>query len=180
MRKMKADLGRTGFRNPARHQERRAQDQHRHRQPHGDDRTDPQGAARSSGRIRSAQNISSRRWKRWRSCASSGCRNSIPQDRPARSKVLTTAEMAKRYVKASSIESRMTAAPAGRPPALPFARRVCGSVSWSNPWSIPWSIPWALPEKRSSLTCKSVSAPQEAPGDFDESRRSQQGRPRHG
>jgi len=34
---------------------RRPQDQHRHRQPHGDDRTDPKGAARQSGRVRSAQ-----------------------------------------------------------------------------------------------------------------------------
>ena len=36
------DLGRAGGGDPARHQARRAQDQHRHRQPHGDDRPDPQ------------------------------------------------------------------------------------------------------------------------------------------
>ena len=43
-RQDEADLGRAGRRDPARHQARRAQDQHRHRQPHGDDRPDPQGA----------------------------------------------------------------------------------------------------------------------------------------
>ena len=37
------DLGRAGRGDPARHQARRAQDQHRHRQPHGDDRPDPEG-----------------------------------------------------------------------------------------------------------------------------------------
>ena len=42
-RQDEADLGRAGRRDPARHQERRAQDQHRHRQPHGHDRPDPQG-----------------------------------------------------------------------------------------------------------------------------------------
>ena len=54
-RQDEADLGRAGGRDPARHQERRPQDQHRHRQPHGDDRADPQGAEGQSGRIRSAQ-----------------------------------------------------------------------------------------------------------------------------
>ena len=44
-RQDEADLGRAGRGDPARHQARRAQDQHRHRQPHGDDRPDPQGAA---------------------------------------------------------------------------------------------------------------------------------------
>ena len=50
-----ADLGRAGRGNPARHQARRAQDQHRHRQPHGDHRPDPQSLRRTSRRIRSAQ-----------------------------------------------------------------------------------------------------------------------------
>jgi fructose-bisphosphate aldolase class II (Calvin cycle subtype) len=54
-RQDEADLGRAGVRNSARHQERRAQDQHRHRQPHGDDRPDPQSAEGQSGRVRSAQ-----------------------------------------------------------------------------------------------------------------------------
>src|SRR3982074_2876571 len=54
-RQDEGDLGRAGFRDPARHQERRPQDQHRHRQPDGDDRTDPKGSARQSGRIRPAQ-----------------------------------------------------------------------------------------------------------------------------
>uniref|UniRef100_A0A0N4ZJH6 LigA n=1 Tax=Parastrongyloides trichosuri TaxID=131310 RepID=A0A0N4ZJH6_PARTI len=38
-----SDLGRAGRGNPARHQARRAQDQHRHRQPHGHDRRHPHG-----------------------------------------------------------------------------------------------------------------------------------------
>ncbi len=46
--KMKPDLGRAGGRDPARHQARRAQDQHRHRQPHGDDRPDPEGPDRTA------------------------------------------------------------------------------------------------------------------------------------
>src|SRR5262249_36737780 len=50
-----ADLGRAGLRDSARHQERRAQDQYRYRQPHGDDRTDPQNPEGQSGRVRSAQ-----------------------------------------------------------------------------------------------------------------------------
>ncbi|CAF4702125.1 unnamed protein product, partial [Rotaria sp. Silwood2] len=50
-----ADLGRAGGRDPARHQARRAQDQYRHRQPHGDDRPDPQDPVREPQRIRSAQ-----------------------------------------------------------------------------------------------------------------------------
>ena len=54
-RQDEADLGRSGFRDSARHQERRPQDQYRHRQPDGDDRPDPQGAQRGSVRIRSAQ-----------------------------------------------------------------------------------------------------------------------------
>jgi hypothetical protein len=41
--------------NPARHQARRPQDQHRHRQPDGHDRPDPQGAERKPQRIRPAQ-----------------------------------------------------------------------------------------------------------------------------
>ena len=53
--KMKPTWGVPVVRDPARHQERRAQDQHRHRQPHGDDRPDPQGPEGQSGRIRSAQ-----------------------------------------------------------------------------------------------------------------------------
>ena len=53
--KMKPTWGVPVSRNPARHQERRAQDQHRHRQPHGDDRPDPQSAERGPRRIRSAQ-----------------------------------------------------------------------------------------------------------------------------
>ena len=44
--KMKPDLGRAGRGDPARHQARRPQDQHRHRQPHGDDRPDPQDPRR--------------------------------------------------------------------------------------------------------------------------------------
>ena len=42
------DLWRADRGDPARHQARRAQDQHRHRQPHGDHRPDPQGADRST------------------------------------------------------------------------------------------------------------------------------------
>jgi hypothetical protein len=38
-----------------RHQEWRAQDQYRHRQPHGDDRPDPESPDGKSGRVRSAQ-----------------------------------------------------------------------------------------------------------------------------
>ena len=53
--KMKPTWGVPVVRDPARHQERRPQDQHRHRQPDGDDRTDPQGAEGQSGGIRSAQ-----------------------------------------------------------------------------------------------------------------------------
>ena len=53
--KMKPTWGVPVVRDPARHQERRSQDQHRHRQPDGDDRPDPQGAERGSSRVRSAQ-----------------------------------------------------------------------------------------------------------------------------
>jgi ketose-bisphosphate aldolase len=49
------DLGRAGRRDPARHQARRAQDQCRHRQPHGHHRRDPQGARREAGRVRPAR-----------------------------------------------------------------------------------------------------------------------------
>ena len=59
-----ADLGRAGRGDPARHQARRAQDQHRHRQPHGDDRRDPQGAARKIPANSIRANISSPRWRR--------------------------------------------------------------------------------------------------------------------
>ncbi len=54
-RQDEADLGRAGLRDPARHQERRPQDQHRHRQPDGDDGTDPQSPEGQSGRVRPAQ-----------------------------------------------------------------------------------------------------------------------------
>jgi fructose-bisphosphate aldolase class II len=94
-----ADLGRAGRRNPARHQERRAQDQHRHRQPHGDDRPDPQGPERASERVRSAQV----------SQAGDGSDDQALQAAPRRvqhrgqaskiKKVLTTAQMAQRYAK---------------------------------------------------------------------------------
>ena len=84
-RQDEADLGRAGRRDPARHQARRSQDQHRHRQPDGDDRPDPQGAAARIPTSSIRANTSSRRWKRWPSFASSGCRNSIPQARPASS-----------------------------------------------------------------------------------------------
>ena len=46
-RQDEADLGRAGRGDPARHQERRPQDQRRHRQPHGDDR---RRSARCSGK----------------------------------------------------------------------------------------------------------------------------------
>uniref|UniRef100_A0A0N4ZM84 Phosphoglycerate kinase n=1 Tax=Parastrongyloides trichosuri TaxID=131310 RepID=A0A0N4ZM84_PARTI len=49
------DLGRAGRRNPARHQARRAQDQHRHRQPHGHDRRRAQTADGKAGRVRPAR-----------------------------------------------------------------------------------------------------------------------------
>ena len=75
-----ADLRRAGRGDPARHQARRAQDQHRHRQPHGDDRPDPPRADRASGRVRSAQIPQAGAWRRWSSCASCACRNS---ERPA-------------------------------------------------------------------------------------------------
>ena len=70
--KMKPTWGVPVVRNPARHQARRAQDQHRHRQPHGDDRPDPQSPDGESRTSSIRANISSRRWKRWRSSASSG------------------------------------------------------------------------------------------------------------
>ena len=54
-RQDEADLGRAGGRDLAWHQEWGSEDQHRHRQPDGHDRTDPKGAEGASGRIRSAQ-----------------------------------------------------------------------------------------------------------------------------
>ncbi len=84
--KMPPDLGRAGRGDPARHQARRAQDQHRHRQPHGDDRRDPQGARREARRVRSAQISEAGDGSDGASSASSGCRNSAPPARPARSR----------------------------------------------------------------------------------------------
>jgi fructose-bisphosphate aldolase, class II len=49
------DLGRAGRGNPARHQARCAQDQHRHRQPHGHDWPDPQNFIRTPRRVRPPQ-----------------------------------------------------------------------------------------------------------------------------
>mmetsp|Transcript_38701 Transcript_38701/g.90545 ORF Transcript_38701/g.90545 Transcript_38701/m.90545 type:complete len:565 (-) Transcript_38701:433-2127(-) len=49
------DLRRAGRGDPARHQERRAQDQHRHRHPAGDDRGDAPGVRRAAERVRPAQ-----------------------------------------------------------------------------------------------------------------------------
>ena len=50
-RQDEADLGRAGQGDPARHQERRAQDQRRHRQSHGDHRGNPQGPRRNAGEV---------------------------------------------------------------------------------------------------------------------------------
>jgi hypothetical protein len=51
-RKAETHLGRAGRRNPARHQERRPQDQHRHRQSSRHHRRDPQGVRRVARKIR--------------------------------------------------------------------------------------------------------------------------------
>ena len=83
--KMPPDLGRAGRGDPARHQARRAQDQHRHRQPHGDDRRDPQGAVGEPGRVRSAQVSEARHGSDDRSSASSASRSSAPPARRRRS-----------------------------------------------------------------------------------------------
>ena len=50
-----SDLGRAGRGDRGRHPPRRAQGQHRHRLPHGDDRAVPQGRARAAARVRPAQ-----------------------------------------------------------------------------------------------------------------------------
>ena len=60
-----ANLGRPGRGNPARHPPRRAQDQHRHRQPDGDDRRNPPHAARKIRANSTRASTSSRRWRRW-------------------------------------------------------------------------------------------------------------------
>ena len=52
---MKETYGVPGRGNRRRHQARRAQDQHRHRHPPGDDGRDPQAHGREIGRVRSAQ-----------------------------------------------------------------------------------------------------------------------------
>ncbi len=54
-RRDEGDLRRAGGGNPARHQVRRAQDQHRHRHPPVDDRRDPQVHEREQERVRPAR-----------------------------------------------------------------------------------------------------------------------------
>ena len=49
------DLRRAGLRDPGSHQVRRAQDQHRHRHPHGDDRRGAQVPDREPGEVRRAR-----------------------------------------------------------------------------------------------------------------------------
>ena len=93
------DLGRAGRGNPARHQARRAQDQHRHRQPHGDDRRDPQGLHEKPGEfdprkyLKPAMEAMTKLCKqRLQEFGTAGQASKIKR-------VLTTAEMAKRYAK---------------------------------------------------------------------------------
>ena len=103
-RQDEADLGRAGRGDPARHQERRAQDQHRHRQPHGADRRDPQGAGRGPERVRSAQisEAGDGGDDQAVQAALRGVRHGRPcrQDQP-----LPVSEMAKRY-KAGSLDPK--------------------------------------------------------------------------
>ena len=98
-RQHEGNLRRAGRGNPGSHQVRRAQDQHRHRHPPGDDRRGAQVPGREPGEVRRRATGSSRRAKPPSRSASSATSSSAAKARPARSRASSLQVVAAHYAK---------------------------------------------------------------------------------